>query len=314
MSKNHFEKLIEYVINDEDAKARELFHQIVVSKSREIYENLMQEDNAMGEEEPGDDGDPPMEEGMMGGSQTEAMIHDVEAEEEGMMETDDDAEFDDEAEEDGKDLTKDIEQDGDDDEDFGDEEGDEDDGDDDGEEDLEDRVVDLEDKLDELMAEFEALMGDEAAEHGDEEGDDFDMEPVDGEVGGDAYTDDDTSEFDDEEGGMGMMENVSLQKVAPAKMGDNGANTRSPTTFNSGAAGMQGKPVRNVASESNPDGTAAYKAPTSYADKGRGDLPGAGSFKNVPAKGGANAKLAPAPKPHLAQASGVNTKTPFPKG
>jgi hypothetical protein len=204
---------------------------------------------------------------------------------------------------------------------MGDEEGDEE-GDDDfgdemgGEEDLEDRVVDLEDKLDELMAEFEELMGDqEGGDMGDElGGDEFDMEPVDGEVGGDAYADDDTSEFDEEDMGMGMMENVSLEKVAPAKMGDNGANTRSPTTFNSGAAGMQGKPVRNVAAESNPDGTSAYRAPSSYADKGRGDLPGAGKFKNTPAKGGANSKLAPAPKPHLSQATGVNTKTPFPKG
>jgi len=29
---NRFEQLIEYVINDEDAKARELFHDIVVEK------------------------------------------------------------------------------------------------------------------------------------------------------------------------------------------------------------------------------------------------------------------------------------------
>jgi len=45
-----------------------------------------------------------------------------------------------------------------------------------------------------------------------------------------------------------------------------------------------------------------------------GDLPEAGQFKNVPGKGGSNAKLAPAPKPVTAQAAGVNTKTPFPKG
>jgi hypothetical protein len=291
-----FEQLIEYVINDDEQKARELFHNIVVEKSREIYENLMNEEDEEDIEEGMDD---------TSGSASQDLTKEVETDQAGMNEEEDDdaeddadADFDDEAEEDGEDLTKDMEH-------------DHDDGDDDmGEEDLEDRVVDLEDKLDELMAEFEALMGDEEAEIGGEEGDDFDMEPVDGEVGGDAYADDDTSEFDE----MGMMEGVSLEKVAPAKMGDNGANTRSPTTFNSGAAGMQGSPVRNVASESNPDGTAAYKAPTSYADKGRGDLPGAGSFKNVPAKGGANAKLAAAPKPHLAQASGVNTKTPFPKG
>jgi hypothetical protein len=296
-----FEQLIEYVINDDNEKARELFHNIVVEKSREIYENLMQEEEDI--EEDMDD---------TSGSASQDMMQEVETDESGMNEGDDDedADFDDEAEEDGEDLTKDIEQDGDEegDDDFGDEMG--------GEEDLEDRVVDLEDKLDELMAEFEELMGDqEGGDMGDElGGDEFDMEPVDGEVGGDAYADDDTSEFEDDDMGMGMMENVSLEKVAPAKMGDNGANTRSPTTFNSGAAGMQGKPVRNVAAESNPDGTSAYRAPSSYADKGRGDLPGAGKFKNTPAKGGANSKLAPAPKPHLSQATGVNTKTPFPKG
>ena len=54
MSKNRFEQLIEYVINDEEAKAKELFHQIVVEKSRAIYEDLMDEeeldeDNAMGD-------------------------------------------------------------------------------------------------------------------------------------------------------------------------------------------------------------------------------------------------------------------------
>ena len=306
-----FEQLIEYVINDDEQKARELFHNIVVEKSREIYENLMNEEDVEEED---------IEEGMedTSGDANEDLQREVSIDQKGMTEEegDDDEEFDDEAEDDGKDLTKDMEQDHDDGEDFGDDDnedfGDEDDDDDSSDEDLEDRVIDLEDKLDKLMAEFEQLMGDEAAEHGDEESDDFDMDPVDGAVGGDAYSTDDTSEFQDQ--GMPMSENVDLQKVAPAKMGDNGANPRSTTTFNSGAAGMQGKPVRNVASEPNPDGTSAYKAPNSYAVKGRGDLKGAGTFKNVPAKGGSNAKLSPAPKPHLAQASGVNTKTPFPKG
>ena len=41
---NRFEQLIEYVINDEEQKARELFHDIVVEKSRAIYENLMAEE------------------------------------------------------------------------------------------------------------------------------------------------------------------------------------------------------------------------------------------------------------------------------
>jgi hypothetical protein len=40
-----FEQLIEYVINDEEAKAKELFHDIIVEKSREIYENIMADDS-----------------------------------------------------------------------------------------------------------------------------------------------------------------------------------------------------------------------------------------------------------------------------
>ena len=61
---NKFEKLIEYVINDEDAKASDLFHEIVVGKSREIYEGLMQDD--------------------MGGDAVDDFIGDVSADEEGI--------------------------------------------------------------------------------------------------------------------------------------------------------------------------------------------------------------------------------------
>jgi hypothetical protein len=47
---NKYEKLIEYIINENEQKARELFHEIVVEKSRDIYESLMDEDemNEMG--------------------------------------------------------------------------------------------------------------------------------------------------------------------------------------------------------------------------------------------------------------------------
>ena len=45
---NKFEKLIEYIINDEDDKARELFHNIVVEKSRDIYENIMAQEEVAG--------------------------------------------------------------------------------------------------------------------------------------------------------------------------------------------------------------------------------------------------------------------------
>ena len=208
-----FEQLIEFVINDEEAKAKELFHDIVVEKSREIYESLMEEEELTTEEV--DEGIEDADQFL--GDAADNLIDDVETEERGISEEDDmDAEFDDEAEQDGDDLTKDIE-------------GDHDKG----EGDLEDRVVDLEDKLDELMAEFEAMMGGE----GGEEEQEFDMD-----AGGDAIEMDDTSEIMPE---MGMMENVDL-KAAPKPVTTEpaGTNSRSTVAANSGAKGMQGSPVR----------------------------------------------------------------------
>ena len=40
---NKFEKLVEYIINEDEEKAQELFHEIVVEKSREIYNDLVSE-------------------------------------------------------------------------------------------------------------------------------------------------------------------------------------------------------------------------------------------------------------------------------
>jgi hypothetical protein len=284
-----FEQLIEYVINDEEAKAKELFHDIVVEKSREIYENLMQEEEVdeseeLDEEEELDEADESEEvEESFGGDAADQLMNDVatnqdlgdevDAEEQGVSEEEEsDAEFDDEAEEDGEELTHDIE-------------ADHDEGS------MEDRVVDLEDKLDELMAEFESLMGDDGIESdlGGEEGD---------EVEGDAMAADDTMAF--AESDEALEEGIELTKVAPAKMGDDGANNKSVVAFNSGAAGMEGSPVKM----------------TGDTAKGR-PAPSVGSisnekFQNTPASG--SKKLSPATKPHLAQATGVNTKTPFPKG
>jgi len=273
MSKNQFEQLIEYVINDEDAKAKELFHQIVVSKSRQIYENLMQEDNAMGDEGPDTDGNPPMEEGddMMGGSATGEMIDELEMEEEGMHEAeDDDVEFDDEAEKDGEDLTHDMEH-------------DHDEEMDDAEQ--TDRILDLEDKLDELMAQFEEMMG------GDDMGGMDDDGMSDMEI--------DADEFETE----GMMENISLKQVHPkVTTHEEGDGKAGPVAFNAGQTGMEGRPVRAGKNEGGHHDTAAYKNSTK-------DL--IGKVGNTPAQ--AKQDLKPATKPHLGQASGVNTRTPFPR-
>lgn len=267
-----FEQLIEYVINDEEAKAKELFHDIVVEKSREIYENLMNEEESEEEldEAAEEDSEEELDEAKEEDSEEEELDEnlenlsdEVEAEEEGMQEAEEEeVEFDSEEE-------------------SGEEES--------GEGDIEDRVVDLEDKLDELMAEFESLMGAEEAEHGDEVAD------IDG---GDALEMDDTetAEFTPEM----MEEGIELTKVAPVQHGDNGANAKSPVTFNSGAAGMQGSPVKATGTEAK--GRPAPTAGNVSSDK----------FQNTPASG--SKKLSPAPKPVTAQAAGVNTKTPFPKG
>jgi hypothetical protein len=278
MSKNQFEQLIEYVINDEDAKAQELFHQIVVSKSRQIYENLMQEDNAMGEEPTEIDTDmsesDDMEEGMMGGSQSGDMIRDVEAEESGMQEgEDDDVEFDDEAEADGEDLTKDMEYDHD---EMSDDEAA-----------SKSDVMDLSDKLDELMAQFEDMMGG---------GDMGSMDGGDGMSGEEV----DFDEFETE----GMMENISLKQVHPkTTTHEEGDGKAGPVAFNAGQAGMEGRPVKAGQNEGGHHDSAAYKNSTK-------DL--IGKVGNTPAQ--AKQDLKPATKPHLGQASGVNTRTPFPKG
>ena len=156
---NKYEKLIEYIINDDDAKARALFHEIVVEKSRDIYESLM-------DEEQYDEG--------MGGNQVNGMMDEIQADESGMAEDEHMEMMGDEEPINGDDDM---------DMDMGDDMGDDDMG---GDGDIEDRVMDLETELDALKAEFEQLMGDE--------GDDMDMDDEGDDMGSDMDMD-----MDDEE-------------------------------------------------------------------------------------------------------------------
>jgi hypothetical protein len=279
---NRFEQLIEYVINDEDQKARELFHDIVVEKSRQIYENLMAEeaeeelDEAAEEELDEAEEEEDLDEGMMGGDASDDLIDNVETEEEMSMESEDDAdaEFDDEAEEAGDDLTHDIEG-----------------MHDEGEAATKDDIMNLEDKLDQLMAEFEAAMG----------GDDMGMGDGDGfgpEEGGDAIEMDDTGEME-----PGMMEAISLKAAPKPVTTEQGDGKAGPVAFNSGATGMASKPVKTGTDGGGHHDTAAYRNSTK-------DL--IGKVGNTPAQ--STQDLKPATKPHLGQASGVNNKSPLPTG
>jgi hypothetical protein len=169
-------------------KANELFHEIVVEKSRDIYENLIAEEAEEDEEEMDESSEEDDEEAVeeesdleeettleIGGDPTDALAGDMGAPgaDMGDMGSMDDM--------DGDDMAGDIGG---------------------GEGTPEERIDDLEDALEELKAEFEALMA------GEEGGDDFggEEEPADDEegegnpFGGDEG--DDEEETDDEDEGM----------------------------------------------------------------------------------------------------------------
>ena len=261
MDNKKFEHLIDLIINENEEQARALFHDIVVEKSREIYESMMDEE--------------------MTDAPVEGLLDEISAEEQGMNEEDEEL-TDIEVADDGEDLEGEVDLDAD---EMGGEEGDE--------EDLEDRVVDLEDKLDQLMAEFEDLMGQEGDEDMDgedfgDEGDDM-MESAED----DEETVEESAEDDEEEGEETLEESVQLQKVPTAKMGDDGQNTKSPTLGANNKVSSNGaKPVSAGYQDSGKGGTqGGLLNPTTK------DLKGAGSFKNAPgAKFSEKGEAAPKPK------------------
>lgn len=169
-----YEQLINLVINENEEQARELFHEIVVEKSREIFESIMTEE---------DDDDDVMEGEMEGmGGQVGDLLDEINAEEAGVMEEEDEEELD------FTDDEEDVEIGGE--EDFGDEGGEE----------VEDAVIRIEDKLDQLMAEFEEIMGGDAGEEEMEFGADEEGE--------------EDMDFGGEEDEEAMMEAVQLKKVS----------------------------------------------------------------------------------------------------
>ncbi len=276
---NRFEQLIEYVINDEEQKARELFHDIVVEKSRQIYEDIMSEEEELdeakheeeldeGAEEELDEGaEEEIEEGTMGGDASDDLIDEVEMEEESDMNM--------EAEEDDGDVA-----------DFGNEGGNDMDGGSD-EPATKDDIMNLEDKLDQLMAEFEDLMGDQGGD-----GDDFGADE-----GGDAIEVDDTEE-------MGMMEGLDLKAAPkPVTSEEGSVNKKSTVAANAGAKGPIGstvKPVSTGASMGGHHDSAAYKNTTKELGVTPTQEAGKKAFKSA------------APAPVKTQASGVNTKSVIP--
>ena len=208
---NKFEQLLDLLVNEEMDKANELFHEIVVEKSREIYENMIAEeaeededmDESMSDEE--DEQDESIEEETtleIGGDAADQFASDV-SDPDAMGGMDD--------------MGGDADMDG----DLGAEGG--------GSE--EQRISDLESELEQLKSEFEALMADEKGEPehddmfgGDEEADDEEGDEEADDEEGDEEADEEENEFMRE-----YVETVSTGHGADKKGRgeDGGTNTKS---------------------------------------------------------------------------------------
>lgn len=188
--KSKFEQMLEKLVADDRTAAEEIFHDIVVEKSRSIYEGLLENDikdieveetskEDSKEEETTEASKEAKEDEKVEEKTSEESKEDEAVEEASKDEESKDEEATDEsildienteiapAEAHGGDATDDMVA------DIEAPAGDMDKGDDSekGEEEIEDRVVDLEDAIDDLKAEFEKMMGDE--DKGDDaEGDD----------------------------------------------------------------------------------------------------------------------------------------------
>lgn len=309
MSTAKFEKLIDLIINEDQERAEQLFHEIVVEKSREIYESIIDED------------------------MTTDLIDEISSEEEGMddmmedefiddEEIDGDFDVDVDGEDEDEDVDFDMETDLEVDDDHHADMG--------GNEELEDRVVDLEDKLDELMAEFESLM--------DEEDDDMeDDEEVDVDV------DVDDEEMIDE-GRRGRQEKEGMKDLRKAKDerrqaakdfdkvdkvaeatelhkvpvthndGSDKSAEKSPVDANSGQKGMASHPVDFDMGGDTQQPKGPQK-PHNYGTKGEGEVKGATSWKNK--VGGDSAtgkgKGESTPKPVNKQPAGGDQRSPVPE-
>jgi hypothetical protein len=275
--RNKFEEMLERLINEDRTGAEELFHEIVVEKSREIYQAIIESED---EEEVDEAEDEEVDEA----SDDEEL---EESEDEEVDEASDDEDLDEmfgldefelEAPMMGGDATDDM---------MGNLGMDDMGGDDMGDADMDDmggdtdgRISDLEDALDALRAEFEAMMGDVDGD-GDHDMDDHDAE--DDEEGDDEEGDDDEEdeakeEFafeakksekkDEKKKTAGEQMREYVEKVAPAKMGDNGTNAKSIVASKNDMGGTTANIVKG--------GTEAG------VEANKGHLKGSSLFKGTP--------------------------------
>jgi len=274
--RNKFEEMLERLVNEDREGAETLFHEIVVEKSRDIYESLLEDEEEV-EETTDEEVDEATDEEVDESEEDldEATDEEVdEAADEDLDESDEEVEemFDVAEGDPVDDMMGDIAMDGGDDMDMEPEMGDDDMGMGDEEGDVEDRVADLEDELEALKAEFEAMMGDE--EPGDEEpGDEMPMD-MDSEEGDDEEeAEEESYAFEDEEVDEAADEEVEESKSAKshaeimreytdkvsATMGDNGANAKSPVAKPNNMGGTSANIAKGGSADESGTGASAPK-------------------------------------------------------
>ena len=292
--RNKFEQMLEKLVNEDKKGAEELFHDIVVEKSRSIYENLLEDEladedtNEATDEEVDETTDEEVDESSKDEEVDEAKDEEVDEASKDEEVDENFAEITPEAEDDmggdpADDMMADIEG------------GDEDKGDDDSEEDMEDRVVDLEDALDDLKAEFEKMMGDK------EEGDDEDSEeaPMD-DMGDD--------EEEKEEEAFAPESDLSVEDEVPAFEGTK-SNTEQMREYVEKIAepkGEDNKATSPVAGANDMGGTTANIAKGSSEEKGGTvSAPKTEDGGNVNVPGGKASKSMSNAKGHGAEKKGA---------
>jgi len=315
-----FEEMLEKLVNEDRKGAEELFHDIVVEKSRQIYENLLENDL---EEEDKEVDEASKDEEVDEASKDEEVDEatDEEVDEASKDEEVDEASKDDEEAKEnfdlemntvtpeadpmdmGDDFEKDVEMDMD----------DEEEGDGDTEEEidgLKDQMADLQKELDAIKAEFEADkeggdddmddMGDDDAGDmdADDEGDDAEEESINtlGMEATDEEVDEASKDEEVDESPKSEAETMReyVEKVT-AKMGDNGDNTKSPVAGKNDMGGTSA----NIAKGGDADtkGTTGGLEGNSAKEENMGNVnvPGgkaSKSMKNMPKGHGAEKKSA----------------------
>ena len=242
--RSKFELMLDALINEQQDKAKEIFHDIVVEKSREIYENLLAE-----EMEDEDEMEEAFGDNEIGGDASDDLMHDVEDEE---------GSEDDMGDEEDMGGEEDIE---------------------DRVMDLEDALDDLKAEFEQLMAGEEG----EGHEMDDMGGDDMDMgmdmggEDETDEMLSFEAKDEDEDEDDLEESLMREY----VEKVSAPKHGDNGVNTKSIVAGKNDMGGTTANIAKSFSTEKGGTQGGLLNPSTKEENFGNINVPGAKAGKSA---------------------------------